>query len=156
MVPACEAAMSEHVSLIDLNDVYKIGIDSIDREHRYLIDLYNDLAQKVVFGTTTMQLNTAVDKLFDYAAQHFASEERLMWVTGFPNIESHKFQHESFVHTLTELVGQQQNKDDATALRQLAVFVGRWIRGHILISDKAFGEFISGRDEQAEPDRKTT
>ena len=134
--------MTEPLSQIDLNDTFKIGVDSIDQEHAFLVGLYNDLARRIESDDTPGALmETAVQKLFGYADYHFASEERVMRLTGFPELDHHRRQHESFIRSLNDLVADR-GAGDRAALRAIAAFVGQWIRGHILVTDKLFGEYV--------------
>ncbi len=136
--------MNDIFTPIDLSDAYKIGIDSVDQEHRFLIGIYNDLVGKIDSGNACDLIDSVVKKLFDYADYHFASEERVMLSTGFPGIDPHRRQHESFVQTLNDLVAER-GADKAADLNRLVAFVGSWIRGHILVTDKQLGEFVHAR-----------
>ena len=136
--------MTETLAPIELNDAYRVGIDSVDQEHQFLIGIYNDLVAKIDRGIAADTLDGVAKKLFDYADYHFASEERVMLSTDFPSIELHRRQHESFVRTLNDLVTERsENRGDD--LRRLLVFVGTWIRGHILVTDKQLGEYVLAR-----------
>ena len=134
----------------ELSDAYRIGIDSVDQEHRFLIGIYNDLVVKIDGGVTGELIDGVAKKLFDYADYHFASEERVMISTGYPGIEPHRRQHESFVRTLNDLVTEPAD-DKAAALRKLVSFVGTWIRGHILVTDKQLGEFVQAKHQELRP-----
>ena len=142
--------MNETFAPIDLSDAYKVGIDSVDQEHRFLIGIYNDLVTKIGSGMSTDTLDGIVKKLFDYADYHFASEERVMLSTDYPGIELHRRQHESFVRTLNDLVTDRSD-DRGADLNRLVAFVGTWIRGHILVTDKQLGEYVLSRFEPPRP-----
>ena len=135
---------------IDLNEAYKIGIDSVDQEHCFLIGIYNDLVGKINDKGTAALIDSVIKKLFDYADYHFASEERVMISTDFPGIDPHRRQHESFVRSLNDIVTEQTG-DKAADLRRVVAFVGSWIRGHILVTDKQLGEFVIARHQIPRP-----
>ena len=136
--------MDDALSPIVFSDSYRIGIDSVDDEHGFLIGLYNDLVAKIEGGDAAAALDSAVIALFGYADYHFGNEEKVMAALGFPEAESHRRQHEGFIRALKEFDGDRHG-GDVVALRALAWFVGRWIRGHILVSDKEIGEFAGTR-----------
>ena len=142
--------MDDIFTPITLSDAYKIGIDSVDHEHRFLIGIYNDLVGKIDKGNPDDLIETVIKKLFDYADYHFASEERVMISTGYPGLELHRRQHESFVHALNDLVTERTG-DKSADLRRVMIFVGTWIRGHILITDKQLGEFVAARHQSPRP-----
>ncbi|MEI7609726.1 MAG: hypothetical protein WCJ64_20285, partial [Rhodospirillaceae bacterium] len=59
-------------------------------------------------------------------------------------------QHESFVRSLNDLVTDRSG-DKVADLRRVAFFVGTWIRGHILVTDKQLGEFVASRYQSPRP-----
>ncbi len=134
--------MDEIFSPIEMNDEYRVGIEAIDREHLYLIALYNGLVDAVREGNARDMWDDAIQKLVAYADYHFANEERLMTARQFPGYDKHRRQHDNFVQNISRLVAERANCDEENALKLLLVFVGQWIRGHILITDKELGEFI--------------
>ena len=142
--------MDEIFTPINLNDTYVIGIDSVDQEHRFLIGIYNDLLAKIASGHAEDLIDEIVKKLFDYADYHFASEERVMVTADFPGLDAHRRQHESFVRSLNDLVTDRSG-DKGADLRRVAIFVGTWIRGHILVTDKQLGEFVASRYQSPRP-----
>ena len=142
--------MDDIFTPIDLSEAYKIGIDSVDQEHRFLIGIYNDLVGKIDKGNPDDLIESVIKKLFDYADYHFASEERVMISTDFPGLEPHRRQHESFVRSLNDLVTDRTG-DKAADLSRVVAFVGSWIRGHILVTDKQLGEFVLTRYQAPRP-----
>lgn len=142
--------MDDIFTPIDLNDTYKIGIDSVDQEHRFLIGIYNDLVGKIGKGSGDDLVESVIKKLFDYADYHFASEERVMISTDFPGLDPHRRQHESFVRSLNDLATERTG-DKVADLRRVVAFVGSWIRGHILVTDKQLGEFVLARYQSPRP-----
>ncbi|MEI6559604.1 MAG: bacteriohemerythrin [Rhodospirillaceae bacterium] len=142
--------MDKSFTPIDLTDEYRIGIDSVDQEHRYLIGIYNDLVARIRGDGAEDLIDGVIKKLFDYADYHFASEERVMVSTGFPGLEPHRRQHESFVRALNDLVAGQAG-DGTQTLHKVMLFVGSWIRGHILVTDKQLGEYVHSQHEALRP-----
>lgn len=53
------------------------GIESIDRQHRRLVDLLNELARQYVKGEDFSAAQRIVSDLADYAVYHFDSEEAI-------------------------------------------------------------------------------
>jgi hemerythrin len=132
-----------------VTDQYLVGIESVDQEHRFLIDLYNDLVFKIETKNTVQLLEVALEKLFGYADYHFTSEERVMQKVDYPDFERHHGQHEGFIQTLTDMFAQRR-EDDNAALKDVAAFVSKWILSHILVSDKALGAFVAAQHSAAE------
>jgi hemerythrin len=133
--------MDEVFSPIELSEEYKVGIAAIDREHEFLIGLYNGLVAAVKSGNARDMWDDAFQKLVEYADQHFTNEEQLMASRHFPGYDNHKRQHMNFVGSLNQLATERAGQDEEHALILLLIFVGQWIRGHILVTDKELGEF---------------
>ena len=134
--------MNDILSPIELTPEYLVEVESIDREHQFLIGLYNGLVASVRDSNARDMWDDAFQKLVAYADQHFANEEQLMVERRFPGYDSHKRQHDNFIQNLHHLATDRTSQDEKRALERLLAFVGQWIRGHILVTDKQLGEFV--------------
>ena len=59
-------------------DEYSVGLDSIDQQHRKLINLINQLTTAVEYSTGEEFEREALAELVDYTKTHFSYEEGLM------------------------------------------------------------------------------
>ncbi len=128
------------MSPISLTADYQTGVEAIDAEHRFFCKLYNDMVSMIETADTAELLTAAVRALSAYADHHFANEETAMEDIAYPDLKHHRLQHEAFKNALNDLVSNR-SRNDTAAILNLASFAGRWLRGHILITDKAFGEY---------------
>ncbi|MCW8962845.1 MAG: bacteriohemerythrin, partial [Gammaproteobacteria bacterium] len=74
-------------------DEYSVGIDSIDQQHRKLLNLINQLQTAVNYSTGESFEQEALDELVDYTKTHFSYEEGLLEKYEYPGYEPHKAQH---------------------------------------------------------------
>jgi hemerythrin len=132
--------MQDEIKKIDLNTAFLIGVDVVDKQHRFLIDLYNDLVDKLQGAGGRPEIDEVLKMLFDYTQYHFSAEEELMQAAQYPRYEAHRRQHETFIRALTDLGSCDHLSQESLA--GLARFLGQWIQGHILITDKEMGEHI--------------
>jgi hemerythrin len=128
---------------------FEIGIAEIDHQHREL----NVLLER---------LRTSTDKHFDYATNvilaelaiqtriHFAVEESLMRLLGFPEIGSHLVEHRELTEQLEKFRQRAQNFDVSDGLSS---FIQTWLIDHINDHDRKFvAHFLSkGIDPAAAP-----
>jgi hemerythrin len=117
------------------DDRYTTGVDIVDEQHRKLIEFTSQIYS---FGATTLQarecLNT-VKNVVTYAADHFATEERMMSVMKDEGIESHRTEHTEFMNKAITVAAEFE-KTGIIDIRGLATFLARWIHSHILKTDK--------------------
>ncbi len=132
----------EHYSPIELTEDYVLGVSQIDTEHKKLVEIYNQLVAAIATDNARQLRETTLLQLFDYAAYHFVNEEKVMLASDFPGYQSHCRQHINFTESLNRLSADADQQSPEAALELLTIFVGQWIRGHILISDKQIGEHL--------------
>ncbi len=114
------------------------GVVDIDDQHRSLFRLASELQAAIESEACDDEtIANAVYALTDYVTQHFADEEDLMHETGYPASGPHRAQHELLAGETLRYVSRYFN-GDALAACELAPFVMRWLRNHILNTDARF------------------
>lgn len=107
----------------------ELGIPEIDRQHRQLVDLMNEL-----YSARYVQDNDAIRdvlcRVISTVRSHFALEERLMKLSGYSEEEylSHKASHGAFLHTFADYLSEHDVGHDVAAKLQQALF--RWMIHH--------------------------
>ena len=95
------------MSLISWNDYFVTGIDIIDEQHRWLIDLINEAATILVqpYATNHEAADRLLDQLTEYAVFHFQTEARLMTDLGVDkrHTEHHLASHADFAAHVGEM-----------------------------------------------------
>lgn len=111
------------------------GYGLIDDQHRELFALANSLCDAEAAGTADAALIAdAVYRLTDYVVEHFAAEEGLMREFEYPGIGAHKIEHEQLTgHTI--LLTARYFNGESVAAREIAEFLGDWLKGHIRAED---------------------
>jgi len=117
---------------------FDTGIDSVDRQHRQIVDLINRLGAVTVDDRS---LESVVDpilgELTDYAFNHFSEEEDLMEDRGVDrrHIEHHQLEHSQFIEQVEKIWdsrGAQQN-----SVKVLTEYLSSWLASHILEEDQS-------------------
>lgn len=133
------------------NDYLKTGIEIIDEQHRGLLDLTNETAEKLNANQTLSleEMRTFLGYLTDYAATHFSTEEALMALGGIDekHLQHHRESHANFLHQVQAMVGEL----DAQSLtgQQITEFLGHWLIYHILGEDQQLTEMLRGTPDAA-------
>jgi hemerythrin-like metal-binding protein len=123
--------------LLIWNDVYKIGIEAIDLEHKSIVDQFEQLYRLMKDGKGHEHYQSLLDFLKDYIEHHFTNEEALQKEMGFSGIEAHKMLHENFKQQVLSICEMNDGKKITNHdLIKLNLFIKDWLIHHILVEDK--------------------
>lgn len=135
--------------VFDMSDEYewrienKIGVESIDKEHRELFSIINKLLAMEKEGKDSEWICSEGIKFFkDHADKHFKNEEAYMKSIGYKRIEEHKRIHRDFKENLLPALEEELERTDYSE-RALNHFLGvctGWLIGHTLTEDMAIAE----------------
>jgi hemerythrin len=117
------------------------GNDVVDREHRGLYDLLNELYDSIVESSGVEVQGEVLSRLADYAVVHFADEEALMRSIGYPALGEQQRMHKDFVAEVGEMSEEWRSGGTLLPLT-VAMFLRQWLQEHIGTEDKKIGEFI--------------
>lgn len=124
---------------------FSCGIKSIDTQHKRLFELanelYNLLSLKDEYDRYDDILN-ALSELQKYTVYHFDYEEGLMKSVNYPNFDSHKKQHDTFVKKVTSIDDDYIDENQKKVLKDLLLFIVDWIEGHILKIDMQYKDLF--------------
>ncbi len=129
------------MQLIKWRDSYSVGIDQIDKEHKQLVNLINEVFVVVRDKGNADSLNTAVEKLVEYTSFHFAAEEKAMQEARYPDLEQHRREHQRLEKEVTDF--QQRLLDEGAAIRtEFYHFLRDWLIHHIIECDMLYSAFL--------------
>ena len=117
-------------------DEYSVGVDQFDRQHQHLFEIINKLTARPDTSKDSSLTSQTIKEMFDYAKEHFTAEEELMQQYDYPEIESHKKQHDYFIGTTDELSNTKVRPEE------IAEFLKVWWTIHILKVDMKYKEFF--------------
>jgi hemerythrin len=130
--------------IITWNAAYSVGIEFIDNQHKELVRMTNALFTGCRRGGTLEDVAflKTLRNAVEYAQTHFATEEKYMRQTNYPDLPAHKAEHEAFV---AEVRKQIKTFDNGTAEPlKLARFLKDWLLNHIAVSDKKYTPYFEG------------
>ncbi|CAD5374366.1 Histidine kinase [Rubrivivax sp. A210] len=119
--------------------VYETGLAEVDAQHRRLVEMVNEVTAGGA-GDDAAAQTALLDRLVDYAAHHFADEERLMAAHALAPVAvaAHIEQHRAFVAEVAALRAHQGT--DAVDGAALQHFLASWLAFHILGTDRAMAQ----------------
>ena len=142
-IPFVHKKMSNKKFLI-WKDEYSVGLDSIDQQHKKLVNLINQLQTAVDYSTGEEFEREALDELVNYTKTHFTFEEGLMKDNDYPDYEPHKAQHEKMIKEVEKVLAMYEEDHD-TAMDNAVKFLKDWLIKHINGTDKQYSSFLIGK-----------
>ncbi|MDR2880950.1 MAG: bacteriohemerythrin [Azoarcus sp.] len=121
------------------SDEFVLGIDSIDKQHRWLVDMTNRLYDELG-GSKREELKDILEGMVDYAVNHFITEEDLFNRHGYPQEKAHRARHDEFSRHALELLLKFEKGEQVS--QEVLEFLQTWLVKHILGEDKAYVPFL--------------
>ncbi len=123
--------------LIQWTDDLVIGFELIDKQHRVLVDMINELYDAMMEIKGQEALSRIVNRMVEYAAVHFMVEEKWMVEFGYENYAEHKKIHDDFTQKAVEL---KENLSESGFVLSLDVlnFLREWLINHIKGTDRKY------------------
>jgi hemerythrin len=123
------------------SDEFVLGIDSIDKQHRWLVDTTNRLYDEIVSSSPRREdLKEILEGLVDYTVNHFIVEEDLFNRYGYPDEKDHRARHDEFARHALELLLKFERGEPVS--EEVLDFLQSWLLRHILKEDKAYVPFL--------------
>jgi hemerythrin len=132
------------MALITWNDSYSVKVRKFDDEHKILIDLINQLHDAMLVGKGGQVIETVLQSLINYTSSHFAAEETMLKLHGYPEYERQKKEHNLLVLRVLDI--QKSIKSGKVPLSlEIMKFLKEWLQGHIQGEDKKYGTFLNAK-----------
>lgn len=116
------------------DDSLSVGIDAIDEQHRYLLDLINDLYNVVSQKTGTREVARLIKSTDAYAKVHFRAEELMMQHYGYSDIHNQEQQHHAFEAKIREFY-EELHDNPLVAQFDVLSYLRDWLIHHIRVED---------------------
>lgn len=126
-------------------DDLNTGIAEIDAENHKIVNYINALSDARESGDSAV-LGATLDKLLDYAVNHFLFEEHLMAEANYKYRASHEAIHEMFAKKLADLRGRHGAGEDVHD--HLVTMLRDWVNVHIRQEDQKYAEAVSQTIEE--------
>jgi len=125
-------------------DSFKIGVPTIDRQHKELCDHVDKLQEACSQGKGTEEVRTMLNFLADYTVKHFAEEEAFQQKIKYPKFAQHKALHDEFLAQVTKLKKEATDGGVNIALVvRLNRIVSDWLVNHIRGVDSDLKNYVS-------------
>ncbi len=133
--------------MIEWNDIYAIGNERIDFEHKIFIGLISEFQLAKANSSPKEKLVRVLNEILKYAEFHFLSEENLMLESGFPEIDRHRLSHMQLLAKFSVAIYEMElgvcQPDDVDK------FLINWFVHHTKQEDKKIVDYLSKLKLQA-------
>lgn len=132
-----------------------IGVEQIDSEHRELFRIINetqDLLDNQIISDKYDRIVEMVDRLEQYAEEHFSHEEAYMESIRHPELNLQKRQHLFFRDKINGITNSfSSDNAQQEVLEDLLRYLVTWLYRHIISSDLMIGK-LKPSDEWTPPE----
>ena len=78
------------MAAINWNEGYSVKIETIDNQHKKLIELINSFYENINNGSNKERLLELIKAMKDYTIYHFSTEEKYLKKVKYPDFNKHK------------------------------------------------------------------
>ncbi|MEZ7890820.1 MAG: bacteriohemerythrin [Candidatus Wallbacteria bacterium] len=128
---------------------FSIGIVEIDLQHKKFIDIINDLIESMNNFLDMASVEQNFERLMNYTAWHFGTEEEYMEKFEYPELDIHKAEHNRIFQKIVKIQEQffqstalSDENEKMKVLFDLSGFLFEWLIKHIQQSDFKYAELF--------------
>ncbi|MBF0306686.1 MAG: hemerythrin family protein [Alphaproteobacteria bacterium] len=130
-------------------DDLTLGIDDIDREHRGLMEVVNEILVACDSGLDSAMLGALFAQLRKSSLAHFAREERMLADTLYPRLTQHRQEHAELIEQLDRIAAQAVREAEQGGVADATViFLRHWLTSHIVGPDRGYSGYVKGREKR--------
>lgn len=130
---------------IEWDDCLSLNVKRVDDQHRQMVEMVNELLEKLHQGKGEEVVRPLLAKLREYTVYHFHDEEAFMEEIGYPERGEHHQEHERLVKRVKQFqrdIYEQRTVEPAALLS----FLKDWLLDHILKMDMQIGKFVQEKE----------
>ena len=131
---------------LEWNENYSVRIKAMDDFQKKLIGIIDELNNGVKSDCADEALHKIFSELPVYTKYHFTEEEDLMSQYDYPELSSHKEEHDKLIETLQDLQKQfDERKSDLMIILKMQNFLRRGLINHIIGLDKKYKSYLNNK-----------
>jgi hemerythrin-like metal-binding protein len=130
------------MALFDWQDIYSVGVESIDNQHKKLFEIANRFHAAYERREARKVLASIFAELVEYTVYHFTDEERLLREHNYAEFDRHKANHEKLVNLVLGYRRQLEGGEPEVEPHAMN-FVKTWLTGHVLGMDRNYKDCLN-------------
>lgn len=120
----------------------EIGIPSVDKEHRDLIDMINSLHDSLSARTGAENVAAVLDGISARLSAHFAHEEKEMRQTNYDEFADHQNEHRKLLAGIRDIMNKVEEDDGWDFDEELGTRLYSWFAEHFRSKDSRLHYFL--------------
>ena len=132
--------------LIEWQEHFRTGVDSVDFEHQEMIALLNELYEGLEGSAGREDILGFFGEVYTRISAHFALEERVMKDHGYDQYETHKAEHETLLDDIREIMDDYEDGLLEGSIEQLGQRLEAWFGDHFRNHDARLHAVFAGRN----------
>jgi hemerythrin-like metal-binding protein len=142
------------MTLLSWDEQYEIDVEQVDKEHRKLFEVINDLHEAMSEGKGREQVSQSLEDLEEYVDYHFSSEREFANDCGFATDctschKAHQHAHDAFEQQVHDL-RVRHDDGELTVPIDTMQFVKTWVTEHVGGMDQQLGDYVNGERDAAD------
>lgn len=129
------------MAFINWTEEFATGIESIDEQHRHLVDLVNKFEEASRRGKGSRVMSEILKDLVGYTQEHFDHEEKIMAKCDFPGLKQHMARHRQLLQKV-ERFQYEFETEGRRVTAEVRHLLRYWVRSHILHEDMAYATHL--------------
>lgn len=127
------------------HDTYALGVEDIDLQHHYFLNLINRLGTEIAKPENQEYVEALISELNAYARFHFTSEETMMLHSDYPQYEAYRRHHIELIELLSIKEYNLLHPKSTEEAEAIIDFLTEWFVHHTMEEDRAFTTFLQQR-----------
>ncbi len=129
------------MALVTWSEEYSVEVESLDRQHQKLFEMMNELHEAMKAGQGSRVAPQILNSLLAYTREHFSEEEKLMKRANYPELASHKLEHDKLTEEVAQTASDYE-KGRIMLSMKLPDFLRKWLQSHIVARDKRYSNYM--------------
>jgi hemerythrin len=130
------------MTLLPWNDRLSVGMESIDAQHRMLVETLNELHHAVMRGAARDVTGMLLHTLLAYTRGHDAAEEAMMAKVNYPELKEHKALHRELLQII-EVHTARFERGEIAIGHEFLQYLRDWLTHHVQEVDAAYRPWIA-------------
>jgi hemerythrin len=122
------------MTLLEFRPEYSVGIESMDFEHRQMINLINEIYEEMKDRRDVESVEQFLGDVHAAISLHFALEEKMMRDAAYAEYEDHKDDHEELLDQMHDLI-DTFHEDNERGFSVLQEKLSNWFANHFSTFD---------------------
>lgn len=118
-------------------DEWRCGNDEIDVQHENILNIANDLISQIYANVSKDEGIKGISYFLEYVKNHFATEERILMDSQYPDIEDHMKKHDHLSNKAI-YIKECFEKDELESAAFLSFLIDEVVIGHLVKEDSKF------------------